>query len=1008
MERALKKQKQTGPSPLVADAARLLNLGQLSAAGDALRRAIAIKPSDADALALLGVVEARQGRVEAALPLMQRVVTLRPTSPDAHYNFAIALHQAKDFAGAEKHYLEALRLRPTSAIYHNNLGTLYQDRADYQQARISFERAIECDPAHENAVVNLCSTYRMLGDMEALDQLTSRAIARWPQNSIHWLNRSQALFFQGRLADAWDCYAWRFKAAVNPAVSRAAANIPEWQGDSLESKSVLLWTEQGPGDEIMYTSMIPDLQKVARRVGLLCTARMAPLFQRSFPGVDVFADVIPPEARQNYEVQCSVVALARTLRSEIAAFDTQSAFLVPDREKAAQLGARYRNGTKDLLVGIAWRSSGVQEAAQKTVSLGFWGALFAIPGVRFINLQYGDCAAEIAGVQKEYRVQIVQDESIDPLLDLDSYAAQVAAMDVVACSSNTAAHFAGGLGVTTHCMITATPGLGRRWYWFEHRGRSAWYPSVQLHAQVSQGSWVDVVRDVVLELAVLQFTRGLEAEIVSFLKNLAAAYEKGGHSGGVIAVWQTLSTLPGQEFISFFEMGRLAKDRGDMVEAEHYFDKALTYNPQSAPVLNMKGVALAAQDRFADAEPFYRAAIAAAPDAAEAYNNLGTAVRRLGRGLEADELYKRANVLLPNHPGILLNLATNLTEISRPAEAISYFDQLLALQPEYSEAHHSRAMALLTSGRFQEGWPELRWRHLVHNDARPSEDELPVWAGQAFTNKSVLVWTEQGLGDEILAMSMLGDLVASNAKVTLLASTRMIPLFRRSFPAVQVVDRWSLKTLKLSKFDYQLSVSELGAAFRPSIEAFPKQIAFLIPHKQTRESLRERYHKSERDVVVGLSWASANPDIGGLKSLTLAQIVMAISSAPEEAHKNIFLSLQYGDHAHEIDTARQVTSQDIILDPSVDALVDMDRFAAQVAAVDVVVTISNTTAHMAGALGIPTLLLLPYNRGRHWYWLRDYPQCPWYPSVRYFVQSVDGTWGEALRGCQAEIRKMFP
>lgn len=999
------KPKQAGSSPLIAEAARQLNAGQLAAAATTAQRALSIKPSDVDALNILGVIEARQGHMEAAIGLLRRVVALRPKVADGHFNLARALHQARDFAEAEKYYREALRLHPSSAQFHNSLGALFQDQGDFTQARESFKRAIAADPASEIAAINFYGASRMLGAMDDVEHQTQIALKRWPQNPLHWLYRAEALFALGRLAEAWDCYAWRFKSPQRPTISRAIAGLKEWQGEDLAGRSVLVWTEQGPGDEAMYATLLPDIRAMAGDLSILCSARMASLFRRTFPGVKIYAESVPGEVVASIDVQASLVAFAKKLRPDLSTFPVHSPRLSADPVKTQALRTKYRGESKKLLIGIAWRSKDVQDAAQKSVNLGVWGPIFALPGVQFVNLQYGDCVRERAAVKSEYGADVIHDAEIDPLKDLDSYAAQIAAMDMVVSSSNTAAHLAGALGVPVHCMVPATAGVGRRWYWFERDKASVWYDSLRLWAQTSPGVWDDVVRDVTLEMAKTLASHGLKQEIAGFFERLAGAYRQTGERNHLAAVFNAWASVPGQEARGHFEMGHLAKSENRIADALDCFNRALEFNPAFAPALNMKGVVLADQGRYDEAEPFYRHAIEAAPAMYEAFNNLATAIRRMGRGTEAAELYAKANALKSDMPGILQNLATNLSEIGQPEASIPYFDQLLRLKPDYAEGHYGRGFALLTAGRLAEGWPELWWRRrleLKDGERQSSlfslENQLPRWQGQDVAGKRVLVWAEHGLGDQIMTFSIVPDVVAAGAKVSLICDPRLVGLFRRSFLEVTVFDETTWNPELIGEFAYQLSLAELGVGFRPSIDRFPARRSFLVADKHKCNALREKYGGSPERKLIGLSWASRNPDIGGLKGLDLTQIVRSLTDVKAQ-----LVSLQYGGFAADIADARQATGRDMLLDADIDPVRDLDVFAAQVAAMDAVVTISNTTAHMAGALGVPTLLLLPRSRGRHWYWLRALDHCPWYPSVRYCLQGSDGSWGPALSACSAAL-----
>jgi len=989
------------PSKLALEATRLFVGGQHSAAMVKAQQALKIKPTDVEALSIFGLVEASTDKLPNAAATLSRVVELRPSWPEAHFNLACVLQKLKNDVAAEQSYLAAIRLNPHKASYFNNLGSLYQERKQIEPALKYYLAAIEVDPSHEASVINLYGVYRTMGAMPELEQLTRDAVRRWPTTALHWTARAEALFFLGRLVEAWKCYEWRFKAVDLPALSRAQPGLAVWQGQDLSDMSLLVWTEQGPGDEIMYGSLIPEIRSRVKKLSVLCSARMRPVFERTIRDVQFFGDTVPDDAISTIDMQATIVAFAPHLRPELSSFFYCQFRLAHDRVLSQKLRAQYQGPSQKILIGIAWRSAGVEHAKVKSINLGVWGALFALPGVQFVNLQYGDCSKEIATIKTAYGAEVINDTMIDPLRDLDSYAAQVGAMDVVVCSSNTAAHFAGALGVKTLCMVPRTPGLGLRWYWQENAGVSLWYDKVQLFRQLEDGSWLSVVRDVTISLAQYIFDLKRLPEIPGFLLRLASGYATAGQRVDAVRTLEALATIPGQGAHAFFELASIAKAENRNKEAEELLDQSLQHDPTSIHALNLKGVMTAARGEYNIAEQYYLRALNSDPLFFEALNNIGTVVRRMGRGREAHEYYVRANQLQPNHQSVLLNLATNLNEIGSPSEAIPFFDQLLALNPEYVEARHSRSFALLSAGRFAEGWAQLWCRHqVIQNDERPPDDRPARWSGQDLAGRSLFVWTEQGLGDEILAVSMLPDAVKLAKKMTLMCSARMVKLFQRSFPGITVIDRSQLSGLNLAEFDYQLSQSELGAAFRPSTEAFARAAPFLSPDRAAVAAIEKRYRGSRAPVNIGISWASANPETGVLKGLDLLRLASALRELSERVGPLNLISLQYGDHKAEVDAVQKTLNVEISQDPNINPMQDVDAFAAQVAAMDFVITISNTTAHMAGALGVPTVLLLPSGRGRHWYWFSSNENCLWYPNIKFVFQSADGTWDNALTECR--------
>ncbi len=990
---------------LEAQARQLFSNGQLDASAQLASRIIQLQPKNGNAINLLGVVAARQGKKDQALRYFKQLVALNPKSHDAHANLANALTAFGVIDSAIEHYLKASSLAPKNVTYLNNLGALYLQLGDLNNAKAQLEQSHRIAPDNAMTIAGLYNTYRALGAAQELDVLTRRTTQRWPSDAEHWLHRAEALFGLGRLQEAWAAYRWRYKDAKQAVVRRAIAGIPVWAGEDLAQKSVLIFTEQGPGDEVMYGTMIADIVPRVKRLGIVCSPRMAPLFQRSFPTLDIFAEDVPDELRSTYDVQSSLVDFAEIVRPTLESFSGARPYLIADCNQVESLRASYRKGSDDILIGIAWRSSGVNDAAEKSVPLEMWGAFFSLPKVRFVNLQYGDCKSDLAKIKAAHGLDVIIDESIEPLRDLDGFAAQVAAMDIVISSSNTAAHFAGAQGIPCYCMLPATSMQGRRWHWLQRGEDSLWYASVKLFSKTVSGSWLSVVAQVVLRVADHIINVGHTEEAVSYLSGLAKAYRTGSHAVEAIAAYEKLAAIGGQEVSTLSALGTYCKQLGRFDDALRYLNRALAFDPSNAHIFNLKGIVYAAKGELVAAEHQYREALSLAPDTGEFLNNLGTAIRRQGRGLEAHACYIKAQMLLPDSIEVLQNFSANLVEINRPAEAIAVCDRIIALKPDHADAHMSRAFAMLTLGQFETGWPEMWWRERAILNLQRPPDDVPVrWSGQPLTSKSVLVWTEYGLGDEILALSMLPDVIAAASMVTVLCTERLVPILNRSFPTARVVTRSDQAALDLNLFDYQMSISELGAAFRPSLDHFPQRPSFLLPDAKAQRTLRRKYERGDRPIV-GLSWASGNPEIGAMKSMTLHQMVARLTRG--EGKSAIFVSLQYGDHEPDIRQVNKSLSSNIILDRDVDPIKNIDLFAAQVAAMDVIITVSNTTAHVAGALGIPTLLLLPFNRGRQWYWLRGSDDCKWYPSIKYVFQSEDGRWDDALDACHNTVVAMI-
>jgi hypothetical protein len=259
-----------------------------------------------------------------------------------------------------------------------------------------------------------------------------------------------------------------------------------------------------------------------------------------------------------------------------------------------------------------------------------------------------------------------------------------------------------------------------------------------------------------------------------------------------------------------------------------------------------------------------------------------------------------------------------------------------------------------------------------------------------------MVWTEQGIGDEILYASMLPDLIDRVRRCVIACSERMVPIFARSFPSCTVVgyheSAWDITSDM--QCDYQTAIASLGQYLRPDLASFPRHAGYLKPNPETARHLRKRYEAlAAGRRIVGIAWRSKAPQ-GEAKSMALMDL------APLLATANVFfVNLQYGDCRTEIADVAAKLGIDVYEDAAVDPLTDMDASFAQVAAMDLVITTSNTTAHAAGAQNIPAWVMLPFGRGALWYWFLHHQQSVWYPSlslIRAPDRKTGHPWWEGL------------
>jgi tetratricopeptide (TPR) repeat protein len=426
-------------------------------------------------------------------------------------------------------------------------------------------------------------------------------------------------------------------------------------------------------------------------------------------------------------------------------------------------------------------------------------------------------------------------------------------------------------------------------------------------------------------------------------------------------------------------------------------ERALAINPDYAEALNNRGNALTALGRPAEALASYAKALSFKPEFADAYYNQGEALTKLNRHEEALSSYGESLAINPDNADALLNRGNALQFLNRDEEALACFERAIAINPDNAEAHWNVAATRLAASDFAEGWKKYEWRRKVKQFAKPARTfPQPVWSGERVEGM-LLVWGEQGLGDEILYASMIPDAAERAGDVVVQVAPRLVPLFARSFPQVRVIGHD--QDLPEEKIQAQISLASLGPILRPSLEAFPRrESGYLVADPERTAALRRRL-SPKGEVVVGLSWISTNPLVGHYKTAQLSDLEPLLR-LPGTRH----IDLQYGDTSAERAELRQKTGLVVERLDDVDNTNDLDALAALIAACDLVVTVSNTTAHMAGALGKPTWVFAPQGHGKFWYWFKDRTDSPWYPQVRIKRQQRGGqAWSEVIASSAEEI-----
>ncbi len=504
-------------------------MGETEEAEACFRQALRINPDFAEANINLGLLLRQRAQYGEAETVLRRAVVSAPQMAEAHNNLGVVLHEQKRFKEAFMAFKSALEQDPDNADAYNNMGTIFSDQNQTDAALACYGKALALKTTYAEAYNNRGSVYQNLGNLNGAEEDFRRAIELKPGFLIALVNLGTVLHKKNRHAEAqalyervleidpehvqahfalaevllyvaadlrrgWQEYTWRW---VKPEFQKQWCDFacPLWSGEPLKGKTLLVWGEEGIGEEILYATMIPDLIALGAQVILLCAPRLRNLFQRSFPEIQCMAreDAVNPKDMDiKADYHCAAGDLSRLLRPEMAAFVGQSPILRADPAQTEALKRKYKSLGDGPLVGVAWHSKNLQIGWEKSIELLDLLTVFESRRLVLIDLQYGDTQAERNAFEAATGISLIHDETIDQMQDLDGFAAQVAAMDLVVSISNTTVHMAGGLGVPTWTLLSSAP----LWRWFQGQDECRWYPSVRFFRQSTPGEWAPVLKAV--------------------------------------------------------------------------------------------------------------------------------------------------------------------------------------------------------------------------------------------------------------------------------------------------------------------------------------------------------------------------------------------------------------------------------------------------------------------------------------------------------------------------------
>ncbi|MFH1985903.1 MAG: tetratricopeptide repeat protein [Pseudomonadota bacterium] len=1042
-------------------AAVLSSLGDWAAAEERYRCALQRRPDDVEIRYNLGGALKALGRLSEAEAVYAEVVLRRPDFAMALNNLGVVRTALGDLDGAMDCYRRALVVEPDNAETHNNLGSLLERCDRMADAVDHCRRAVALKPSFAEAHNNLGVALSGAGRPAEGDAAFLRALSLRPDFTAARFNHAVTRLLLGDFEQGWAAYESRFERPEWTHIHPHRYDRPRWRGESFRGRRLYVHDEQGFGDTIQFIRYLPRVKALGGTVILETRAPLMPLLA----GIDGVDELVARPTGPAPAVDCDLVvplmSLAGIFGTDEKSIPAPIPYIAPDPQRVS----RWRSvlGDAGLRVGLVWAGSANHEQdRRRSIPLAALAPLAGIGGVRLFGLQKG------AGAEAATDSGILEANLGDTFADFADTAAAMAALDLVITVDTAAAHLGGALGVPVWVLLPRRPD----WRWQLDREDSSWYPGLRLFRQGEDGDWEPVVAHVAdalnrfaqqqpassaqatsagdaVQMAYRLFRDGNADQAREILTphlqrhpqdaralNLMAAahYQQGRIADALRHAEAAVASAPGDADIRV-NRGRILAALGRSGPAVEDFEIALSNRPgHRAAALALADVladsdhpeagiaplasllALTPSDaaarlglsrlfrtcgRTGDAVKTCREGTALAPEDASLQVALGVALAADGRAGEAEQVFEDALAKDGGNADALHNLGVLRMAGGRLADAAAAFEKTITLNPDHADARFNLAQLHLLEGRFAAGWAGYQWRMKKPAWRRryPMGAHQELWVGRPFHGRRLCLRHEQGLGDTLQFVRYLPMVKALGGAVVLEAAPVLHGVLRDA-AGIDRLEAPAGDRLPPADCDLVAPLMSLPLIFDTRETTIPAEVPYLWAPEPLQKSWHGRIPARGR-LRAGLVWAG-NAAHANDANRSLPLEVLAPILAAAAVH---WVGLQHGPHASDLCRI----PENLRFDNFGAAFVDFADTAGCVANLDLVVTVDTAVAHLAGAMGKPVWVLLPFVPD--WRWMRSREDSPWYPTMRLFRQARAGDWPgvvEKLAGALNTAVKEIP
>jgi len=932
-----------------------------------------------------GLAHKALGHVQSAEQALTSALKLDPNYAKAHFSLGDLLLSVRDFGRAESHLRKAISINPGYVAAYNHLALCFADQGRLREAQELLQHALQIDPHSAHTRCNLGNMARLSSHFNEAILHYQEAIRLQPQFIEAHFNLSVVLLLIQDFGRGWTEYEWRLRFFEADSGYPNRHGLPLWEQQPLKGKAILVYDEQGFADVFMASRYLLALKSQGAQVVFETRPELFDLFN-PMPYID---ETTLRHLNRPPSIQCDycvpLLSLPGRFKVTYQTIQFDAPYLFADAYRVKQWSQKITGD--GLKIGLVWHGSAADQTCHLDIKL--LRKLGVVPGVRWYGLQKGPLST--SGDNTVWMVQLGTD-----LKDFADTAAAIANLDLVITIDTAVAHLAGAMGKPVWVLLPHVPD----WRWFLYDTKTPWYPSMKLFRQPAPGDWESPLSSIFEELQKWISYRNQSAPAEPINVRYAAALEfhrNKKFAEAEVAYLDLLALVPDHRgALSCLGLLYLETERNE--DAIKALKLGILNYPDDYLSMNNMALALQRLGQYERAMAIFFSACSCNPEYANAFKNIGNMCMQLDDLQPAFIWYAKVLQISPDDADAQYRMGKLHLKKLELVQARRYFQCAVDQNPDNVPGRICLAQTALMQGDFSTGWHHFRWRFKekrVRDQTYPYQFDLPLWQGQPFSDKRLFVHCEQGLGDTIQFSRFLPQVKALGGQVTFQVQTQLKPLYK-NFPGIDNLVALETATTEGPRADFYVPLLDVPGLLGIRPDKGPLSFPYLSPDRnrlgQWDKSLNSNSFK------VGLVW-SGNPKHHNDKNRSCPLCEMIKICSHNDAQ---YFSLQ--KEICEADRAIIEHSKKII--QLGEFFHDFGDTAAAIACLDLVITVDTSVAHLAGAMGRSTWVLLPYLPD--WRWMLNRSDSPWYSTIRLFRQPKKGDWQSVIDLVQKALSKELP